>query len=270
MHRIGLMPPGEEQPHASGSDLSVALIRLNEIALGNRAAYADIARLITHSARNRSTATQRLELAKSADRALSARIPATPAEAKLLYERSLREGKDGDNPDTIRHFIARAAAMRAGTLKVSPNLGKQLRPTCTLHMLRGMLSSLGIVKTLDSLAKEGRKLLNDPYVGSATAFDDALQLRLFSHYGTVVQLRERLFESIVIRRNNLKIRFEIGDPVYKHSLILEGFYELDGKIWASLRDSTSYFPTRMSLEDLGRVLTDDPALYFSEAWARPR
>ncbi len=280
MHRMGLAPPGLEKTGANASELRAAFTRLHAIAVDGReaslpearAASAQIARLIRReAARGLAPArSRRRELARAADAALAGRVPALPAQAKVIYETSLASAKDANDPDNLRHFLARAAGMRAGTVHASPNLGKQLRPTCTLHMLRGMLASLGIRKTLEQLAIESRRLLNDPYAGSVTAFDDALQLRLFSHYGRVDQLRERFFETLVERRRNLKVRIEIGDPVYKHSLVLEGFYELDGETWVSLRDSTSYFPTRLSLADFGRVLTADPALYFTEAWSRPR
>jgi hypothetical protein len=123
---------------------------------------------------------------------------------------------------------------------------------------------------MEQLVSEARRILDDPFVGSTTPFDDALQRRLFSHYGIVAEPGAALFETLVAKRRGMKIRIEIGDPVYKHSLILEGLYELDGKVWVSLRDSTSYFPTRMSLEDFGAVLLPDPPLYFVEAWKDPR
>ncbi len=280
MHRMGLAPPGLEKNGANAPELHAAFARLHTIAVEGRkaslaearAASAEVSRLIRRETEHPSASirARRRELARAADASLASRVPAPAARAKAIYETSLAHAKDASDPDNLRHFLARAAGMRAGTVHASPNLGKQLRPTCTLHMLRALLASLGIRKTLEQLAIESRRLLDDPYAGSVTAFDDAMQLRLFRHYGRIAQLRERLFETLVEQRRGLKIRIEIGDPVYKHSLILEGFYELEGETWVSLRDSTSYFPTRMSLEDFGRVLTDDPALYFAEAWAQPR
>lgn len=281
LHAAGVLPPGLERPAATFPALRAAYARLHAIAFG--AAEGDLAeakRMMSAFARElagaaealrRDLRARRAAVAADADAAIDARpTKVSPAEAKLIYERSLREAKDASDPENVRHSMARLAAMRARTLLASPNLGRQVRPTCTLHMLRGLLAAMGIRKTMPQLVREARALLNDPLVGSVTAFDDAAQLRLFKHYGVVEQLNANLFKTLVERRRNLKIRIEIGDPVYKHSLVLEGLYELDGRTWVSLRDSTSYFPTRMALADFARVLLTDPALYFSSAWAAPR
>ncbi|MEK7234126.1 MAG: hypothetical protein AAB268_09950 [Elusimicrobiota bacterium] len=282
MYRMGLVPSGLEKSPTCAPELRDAFVRLREIAVGGReagldethAAWKEFSRLLKLQWRETQASApskaRRGEFARAVDAALRGRVAASAAQAKTIYENSLADAAIPGDLKNIRHAAARVAGMRAGTVRASPNLGKQLRPTCTLHLLRGLLAPFGIKKTIERLAIEGRRLLGNPYIGSVTPFTNAMQLELFKHYGDVVELRGGLFESIVNLRRGLKIRIEIGDPVYQHSLILEGFYELDGETWVSLRDSTSYFPTRMSLEDFGRVLTDDPALYFNSAWAEPR
>lgn len=99
-----------------------------------------------------------------------------------------------------------------------------------------------------------------------TAFDFKMQLGLFGHYGLLSEVKESLFETLIAAGRNMKIGIEIGDPVYKHSLILEGFYELSGGTYVALRDSTSYFPTRLAVEDFARVLTADNAVLFLETY----
>lgn len=212
-----------------------------------------------------------LEQARGVDTliALGALRKATPAEAKALYDRSVAEAKEGQ-PANLKHLGARTAAAAGGTLRPAPNLGKQIRPTCTVHMLRSLLAALGVRRSLEALVLEARRHLDDPYVGMTTAFNLEQQVRLFKHYGRLVLTRGRLMENLVGRRRNLKVGIEIGDPVYKHSLILEGFYPLDGVYYVALRDSTSYFPTRMTAEDFGRVLTSDDAVMFLELYDPPR
>lgn len=212
-----------------------------------------------------------LQQARSVDAliALGALRKATPAEAKALYDRSVAQAKE-ISPANLEHLGARTLAARSGTLRPAPNLGKQLRPTCTVHMLRSLLAALGLRRSLEALVLEARALLDDPYVGMTTAFNLEQQVRLFKHYGRLALVRGRLLENLVALRRNLKVGIEIGDSVYKHSLILEGFYPVGGVYYVALRDSTSYFPTRMAAEDFGRVLTADAAVMFLEVYDRPR
>ena len=88
----------------------------------------------------------------------------TPDEARVIYQRSLNEAKDPADPENHRHYLARAAGIRAGTVFAALNLGKQVRPTCTIHMLRALLGGLRIKRPIEELVLEGRRLLNDPFV----------------------------------------------------------------------------------------------------------
>lgn len=201
--------------------------------------------------------------------ALLRTAPVDPQTAKKIYDRSVGEAKKVSELN-LRHVAARKAAVNAGTVLPAPMLGKQIRPTCTMHMLQSLLHAMGIKRRLPDLVAEARAILNDPYVGMTTAFNLEQQLRLFRHYGTVATVKEKLFETVLAHGRNLKISIEIGDPIYKHSLLLEGFYELDGVAYVALRDSTSYFPTRMTLEEFSKVLTDDAAVLFLEARSKPQ
>jgi hypothetical protein len=276
LHRAGLAAPAlENEQDPAFAQLKAAYARLRDMALGStepelQAVRAAMRELTAARARLTGRAAQDMKprvaaLARAADAIMASRTArAAPEEAKSIYERSLRRGKDASDPQGVRHSLARFAAMRAGALRLSPYLGRQLRPTCTLHMLRGLLIALGVRKDMPTLVREARALLGDPFVGATTSFDDALQLRLFRHYGVSTQVTEALFATQLASGKSMKIRIEIGDPVYKHSLILEGFYELDGRLYASLRDSTSDFPTHMEIAELAAVLTEDPAVILTE------
>ncbi len=197
------------------------------------------------------------------------RVTISPREAKTIYDRSVREAKDAKDESNVRHLAARQAAIRAGTVFAAPMLGKQLRPTCTIHMLQSLLGSLGIYRSIEDLIKEARELLGDPFIGQTTAFKHDQQLRLFKHYGRLKEVRAALFETALRARRSAKVGIEIGDPFFKHSLIVEGFYQLDGRNFVSLRDSTSYFPTRLTIEDFAKLLTADNAVIMLEGYAAP-
>lgn len=192
-----------------------------------------------------------------------------PAEAKRIYDGAIGEAKNANLAANQAHLAARAQAQMLGTLFAAPNLGKQIRPTCTVHMLQSLLASMGVHRNLKTLVREARVILGDPFVGMATPFNLEMQQKLFQHYGRVSLLKEGFFEAIVKNGRALKVGIEIGDPVYKHSLILEGFYRLEGRTYAALRDSTSYFPIRFTLEDFAKILTRDPAVLFLEVYDRP-
>lgn len=275
LHRAGLVPPGFERPGDDMSAARAAYARLLALVSGGGTttrtqAQADVVALAREwrnaiAPLRRNMAARKGTLAREADAAIVGVPRAAPADAKVIYETSLSRAKDATDPDNVRHFLARLAAMSARATVKSPNLGRQVRPSCTLHMLRAMLSALGVNKDMPTLVAEARTFLNDPFIASTTAFDESMQRRLFAHYGTVHEVpRAEIFRTLIAKHRSLKVRIEIGDPVYQHTLILEGLYELDGKTYVSLRDSTSYFPTRMELSDFAKVLTDDPALYFSD------
>ena len=280
MHRAGLIPPGFEKPGAELPEARGAYARLLALTAGKieatlEEARRDVATLAyawrtsIESAR-RELSAHKMELALAADAELVVSPRAEALEAKRIYQLSLSRAKDTANTDNAQHLIARLAGMNAHSVIPSPNLGKQLRPSCTLHMLRGLLAALGIKKDLAALVREAREIMNDPYIASITAFDDSMQHRLFSHYGTVRDVpRDKIFQTLMGEHRSLKVRIEIGEPAYRHSLILEGLYRLNGKTYVALRDSTSYFPTRMELADFAKVLTDEPALYFAEAAPNP-
>lgn len=247
--------------------------QMRKIALG-RNKKAD-ARLVSRLARDFRLALGEgvsLHEAARADAALAALrsgTAAAPAEAKKIYDGAIAEAKNGNLARNQAHMAARLKAQEAGTVFAAPNLGKQIRPTCTVHMLQSLLASMGVHRGLDALIREARVLLNDPYVGMTTPFTLEMQQRLFRHYGRVGLRTDGFFETLVKKKRALKVGIEIGDPVYKHSLILEGFYFLNGQTFIALRDSTSYFPIRFALEDFARLLTGDAAVVFLEAYDKP-
>lgn len=273
-HRDGLVSPAMEAGDAVGPEGQTFALyqKVNAILAGSQDATTAELKKLDRQFRDSIGRILTLRAAADADRRLKtargARGPATPAEAKAIYDRSIREAKER-RAENLLHVSARDLAARMGTVMRAPNVGKQIRPTCTMHMLQSLLEAMGVRRHLDDLIAEARAILNDPYVGMTTAFTLEQQLKLFRHYGTVATVKDRIFETLILHGRNLKVGIEIGDPVYKHSLLLEGFYELDGVTYVALRDSTSYFPTRMTLEDFARILTADEAVLFLQANRRP-
>jgi hypothetical protein len=169
--------------------------------------------------------SQLLKRARDLDTVIAGAAKADAQEAKAIYDRSIAEAKDEGNLANLDHQAARLRAADAGSVLPAPMLGKQIRPTCTIHMLRSLLAAMGVQRRLVELVREAREILGDPYVGMTTAFTFEQQVKLFKHYGKHVEVEGRLFETMMTRRRKLQISIEIEDPIYKQSLILEEFNE---------------------------------------------
>lgn len=273
-HELGLVAPALDKPAADlpeeYRELAQTYQKIREIAAGRAKSSQREVNALARLYEEQLRSSLLLRKARVLDLVVAAarRNTAVPGEAKAIYDRSIREARDASGQFSIDHAAARTAALGTTVLPVRRS-GKQIRPTCTMHMLASMLATLGVKRDLTELIKEARLILGDPYVGITTAFNYEQQLKLFKHYGRMAEVRSNIFESLVVHHRPLKISIEIGDPVYKHSLILSGFYEMYGVTYVSLVDSTSYFPTHMTVEDFARILTADDAILFLEAFPQP-
>lgn len=273
-HQLGLVAPALDRPidkvPPDYQDVARAYQKVRDIAAGRVQSSSKEVNALAKLYETRLRSTLLLRKARALDMVLGAARAnkAAPGVAKAIYDRSIREARDSENAFNLDHASARMASLGSTVLWV-PRSGKQIRPTCTMHMLASMLATLGVKRDLTELIKEARLILGDPYIGITTAFNYEQQLKLFRHYGRMQEVRSNIFESLIVHHRPLKISIEIGDPIYKHSLILAGFYEMYGVTYVALVDSTSYFPTYMTVEDFARILTADDAVLFLEAFDQP-
>jgi len=267
-HARGMAPPNLEQPiNDEYRELRSPFHFVFDVAIGRTQATESEVQEQAAQFENYPNIRKHDEwgaLSPNIDQMLAGAEPASLHEAGNIHGRSREMARDLESVENIRHMLARREGILSGTIFPVPQVDKQMRPTCTVNTLRGMMAALGNTRDLSQLVSEARQLLRDPMIGMTTAFNYARQVQLFQHYGEVQSAsKDTLFDTLLGLRRNIKVMIEYGDPVFKHSVVLEGFYLLDGLIYVSLRDYESHFPVWMKVTDFAKVLIPDSALLFT-------